>query len=219
MNEFLLTIPFSFAALFPVLNPLGFSVIFLALTQGAPAPIVNKLARQVAVNTFILLVAVLLIGAWILRFFGISIPIVQVGGGLVMAHIGWNLLNQATTPSENSDTAADEISNKNIKDMAFFPLTMPITAGPGSMTVTLTLGAHELHPTLTATAFAQAGVVVGIALSAITVFICYRYARRLTNFFGTAGTQVVTRLSAFLTLCIGVSVTWKGVEGLIRPYI
>lgn len=103
MLELIKAIPFSYAAIFPVLNPLGSAVIFLTLTKGATPIALRKLAFKVAVNTFILLLVILLTGSWILQFFGITVPVVEIGGGLVVAYIGWNTLNPATEAHADHD--------------------------------------------------------------------------------------------------------------------
>jgi multiple antibiotic resistance protein len=207
-------IPFVYAALFPVLNPFGSAVIFLALTRGVSHQVQNKLALKVALNTFVLLVIVLLSGSWILRLLGITIPVVQIGGGLVVAYIGWNILNQSTDPT-NDTTALT--SDKDAHNMAFFPLTMPLTAGPGCIAVTLTVGAHEVvRSSMTETYLGQLGAVIGILLASLTVFLCYRYANRLSRLLGTAGKQVIIRLAAFINLCIGIQIIAHGVHSLLH---
>ena len=217
MFDFIQAIPFSFAALFPVLNPLGCAVIFLTLTFGATRQELTRVSRKIAINTAILLIVVLFTGAWILRFFGITIPIVEVGGGLVITYIGWTLLNSTTTePKPNQPYAR---SDRDVSSLVFFPLTMPITAGPGCIAITLTIGAHETQHDLTATLMGQAGAVVGILLSSIVVFFCYNYAFLITKKLGTAGLEVIMRLSAFINLCIGLSVIWRGVQGLLIQVI
>lgn len=213
MFELIQAIPFSFAALFPVLNPLGSAIIFLTFTQSLAEPAIQKLALKVAINTFILLFVVLLTGSWVLRFFGITIPIVQIGGGLVVAYIGWSLLNQSNSSSNNGPSAAKDEQQAN--ELAFFPLTMPITAGPGCIAVTLTIGAHELTHDITTTLFGLLGAIIGIILAAASIFFCYRYADRLTNKLGASGKQVIMRLSAFINLCIGIEIIWHGVQGLM----
>ncbi len=213
MFELIQAIPFSFAALFPVLNPLGSAIIFLTFTQSLSEPAIQKLALKIAINTFFLLVVVLLTGSWILRFFGITIPVVQIGGGLVVAYIGWTLLNQSNGSNSNSPAKASNEEEAN--QLAFFPLTMPITAGPGCIAVTLTIGAHEFTHHITTTLLGQAGAVIGILLAALSIFFCYRYADRLTNKLGVSGKQVIMRLSAFINLCIGIEIIWHGVQALL----
>src|SRR5579872_1102008 len=158
MIEFVQAIPFTYAALFPVLNPLGCSVIFLALTMGLPEHDIVKLARKIGINTFILLLVVLFGGSWFLRIFGITVPAVQIGGGLVVAYIGWSLLNQPTASTGYGATPPKTESEAS--DMAFFPLTMPITAGPGCIAVTLTIGAHEASRSVSSTLLRQTGSII-----------------------------------------------------------
>ena len=100
--------------------------------------------------------------------------------------------------------------------LAFYPLTMPITAGPGCIAVTLTISAHETsaHSWMN-TLFGQAGAVIGILLSAGTVYICYRYAEAITRKLGSNGTNVIIRLSAFINFCIGLQITWHGISALM----
>lgn len=213
MIELVQAIPFSFAALFPVINPIGSAVIFLSMTQGVSPSGLHQLARKIAVNTFILLVTVLLTGSWILRFFGISIPVVQIGGGFVLAYIGWTLLNQSAANGARDPNVTQ--SEQNINDMAFFPLTLPITAGPGCIAVAITVGAHGIQNTVVSTTMVLAGMAIGILLAAGSVFLCYRFADQLTRMLGSTGTQVTVRLAAFVNLCIGIEIIWHGVHALI----
>ncbi len=203
---------FTFAALFPVLNPLAGAMIFLNLTRGAPRTLLNKLALEVALNTFILLVVVLFTGSWILTFFGITIPIVEIAGGFVVAFLAWAVLNEPVSdPSENNPIEND----KAVKDMAFFPLTMPLTAGPGCFAVTLAISAHETHKKLIDTVLSQASATVGILLASMTVWICYRYAKSITKKLGQSGSSVIMRLAAFINVCIGLQIMWRGIQGLL----
>src|SRR5580698_8611610 len=136
-----------FSALLPLINPLGSALIFLTLVGPAPIPVYHSLARRIAINTLLFFVIVDLVGSTILRFFGISLPIVEVAGGLVIAAIAWSLLNQSSTdPSPEKMQAAVQMQAgdiiKDLRQKTFYPFTFPITVGPGCMVVTLTLAAH-----------------------------------------------------------------------------
>lgn len=203
---------FTFAALFPVINPLAGAMIFLNLTRGAPRPLLNKLALEVSLNTFILLVVVLFTGSWILTIFGITIPIVEIAGGFVVAFLAWSILNQPTTETSENKTIEND---KAVKDMAFFPLTMPLTAGPGSFAVTIAISAHETHKKLIDTVIGQTCATIGILLAALSVFVCYRYAKSITKKLGHTGSSVIMKLSAFINVCIGLQIMWRGLQGLL----
>jgi multiple antibiotic resistance protein len=199
-------------ALLPIVDPLGGAPIYLAMTANLTSAERNRMAKAVAVNSFLLLITSALAGAYVLDFFGLSIPAVQVAGGIVVCLIGWQLLNSPQTqPAVDRTTAPspDELSQR-----AFYPMTMPLTVGPGSISVALTLGANPPpgFRSLLVTAVAHA---VGIFLVALGVFLCYRYAEIILRKLGPTGTGIVVRLTAFILLCIGVQICWNGVHALL----
>jgi multiple antibiotic resistance protein len=200
--------------LFPIVDPLGGAPIYLAMTSSLTSVERNRMARLVAINSFLLLLSSALIGAYVLDFFGLSIPAVQVAGGAVVCMIGWSLLNSPLSPKALGRGDAPTTTPEDLEQRAFYPMTMPLTVGPGSISVALTLGANPppgLRPLLLTT-LAHA---VGILLVAISVFLCYRYADRIVSKLGSTGTSVVVRLSAFILLCIGVQICWNGIHALI----
>ena len=202
------------SALFPIVNPLGGSPVFLALTRDYPRPLRRVLARQVALNSFILLIASLLIGTHILHFFGISIPVVQVGGGLIVISNGWTMLKS----KEQVDRGPDVQKKVNPDDVfrsAFYPLTLPLTVGPGSISMAITLGANEPHH-LGPNLLAILAAVIGSALVALSIYVCYGFADRLAAIIGESGMSIILRLSSFLLVCIGVQIFWNGASALLR---
>ena len=202
------------SALFPIVNPLGGSPVFLALTREYPAPARRILARQVAMNSFFLLIASFLIGTHILHFFGISIPVVQVGGGLIVISNGWAILKSKEEVDRSRDVQK-KVNTKDISRSAFYPLTLPLTVGPGSISMAITLGANEpwhLGPNL----LAILAAVIGSALVAVSIYICYGFAHRLAAIVGESGMSIILRLSSFLLVCIGVQIFWNGASALLR---
>jgi multiple antibiotic resistance protein len=201
------------SALFPIVDPLGGSAFFLAMTGDYQPGARRALSWQIALNSFILLVASYFVGTYILEFFGISLPIVQVGGGLVLIAMGWGILMQ-------QDASSDATSRKNIQTRdaaseAFYPLTLPLTVGPGSISVAITLGAnaahnHALHPLTIAAA------LVGSAVIGLSIFLCYGFADRLARVLGQTGMSVMIKLSSFLLLCIGAQIVWNGTKALLE---
>jgi multiple antibiotic resistance protein len=200
------------SALFPIVNPLGTSPIFLRLTPGYTSRERQILSWRIAVNSYVLLLASMLIGSHILSFFGISLPVVQVGGGLIVVANGWMLLQQREEPTQAQPNK--RISCDDIAANAFYPLTLPLTVGPGSISVAITLGANESlnHDSLTRLAAA----VVGTALVALTVYLSYRFAEKLAHLLGESAMNVIVRLSSFILVCIGVQIVWNGVEALVN---
>jgi multiple antibiotic resistance protein len=202
------------SALFPIVNPLGGSPIFLSLTKGYPMAARRALARKVAVNSFVLLIISFLIGTHILRFFGISIPVVQVGGGLIVAANGWALLRQQDQPERRS-ALRRTVDPTGIFRNAFYPLTLPLTVGPGSISVAITLGANEPNR-LGADLVATLAAAIATMLIALSIYICYGFADRLASVVGESGMNIMLRLSAFLLVCIGVQIMWNGMQALAK---
>jgi multiple antibiotic resistance protein len=214
----------SFSALLPLINPLGSALIFLSLVGPAPIPIYHSLARRIAINTVLFLTIIDLVGSALLRFFGISLPIVQVSGGLVIAAIAWSLLNQQSTdPSPEKMQAAaqmqvDELAG-NLQQKTFYPFTFPITAGPGCIVVMLTLAAQTPQRPIADNLLAHAGLLIAIIVLCTSVYFSYAYAPRLALHISPSTAHGILRVIAFILLCIGVQIAWNGLVPLIASVI
>jgi multiple antibiotic resistance protein len=201
-------------ALLPIVDPLGNAPIYISMTAGLGAEQRRRMARAVAINSFLLLLASTLAGAYVLDFFGLSIPAVQVGGGIVLCAMGWQLLHSPNAVPAIERTDASSWTPEYLGERAFYPMTMPLTVGPGSISVALTLGANQPpgFRSLLATSLAH---TVGILIVAFSVYLCYRFAAQILRKLGPVGTSVFMRLSAFILLCIGVQILWNGAHGLV----
>ncbi len=200
------------SALFPIVDPLGGSPIFLAMTKGYSPETRKELSWRIAVNSFFLLVGSYFIGIYILRFFGISIPVVQVGGGLIVISTGWTLLKQGG--DYGTKGAAASVAPKDPYHDAFYPLTLPLTVGPGSISVAITLGANApYHQGFDVLSIVSA--LVGCVLLAFSIFLCYGFADRVGHVLGVTGMTVILQLTSFLLVCIGVQIMWNGVSALL----
>jgi multiple antibiotic resistance protein len=201
-------------ALFPIVNPIGNTPIFLSLTRGLSSRGRATLARMIAINGLILIVISIFIGTHILAFFGISLPVVQVGGGLVVISTGWALLRQSDR-DESGGKGASQCNEADYSRQAFYPLTLPLTVGPGSISVAIAVGANraegsEWHwPPI-------AGMLLGAVLIAACIYWSYRFAEGLGRTLGDSAMNVVIRLSSFILLCIGVQILWNGASALLR---
>ena len=200
------------SALFPIVDPLAGSPIFLAMTSEYSRTTRKALSLRIAMDSFFLLVGSYFIGTHILSFFGISLPVVQVGGGLIVISTGWTLLKQGNCDDRKG--VQQNIPPEDPFRNVFYPLTLPLTVGPGSISVAITLGANApyhqgLHLLTILTA------IVGSALLAASVFLCYGYADRLGHVVGPTGMAVIMKLSSFLLVCIGVQILWNGAKLLL----
>ena len=205
-------------ALFPIVNPIGNTPIFLSLTPGLSSRARASLAKMIAVNGLILIVASIFIGTHILAFFGISLPVVQVGGGLVVISTGWTLLRRPNDEASDGNTTQRECGEENYSRQAFYPLTLPLTVGPGSISVAITVGANrpdgpEWRWPLVG------GMLLGAALIAASIYLSYRFAERIGRTLGDSAMNVLIRLSSFILVCIGVQILWNGLSALLRTVI
>jgi multiple antibiotic resistance protein len=199
-------------ALFPIVDPLGGSPFFLALTREYAPEARKALSWRIAVNSLFLLIGSYFVGTYILAFFGISLPVVQLGGGLIVIATGWMLLKQR---DDEKHDVHRTVQPQDPFHQAFYPLTMPLTVGPGSISVAITLGAnaarhHAYHP-LTILA-----ALIGMVLIGISILLCYAFADRLAQMLGATGMTVITQLSSFFLVCIGVQIAWNGIKELLE---
>ena len=201
------------AALLPIVNPFGGAPVFLAMTADCTPQLRKTLARRVAANAFLLLLAAVFVGTYVLDFFGLSVPVVQVAGGMIVCGLGWDLLRQDATvpdPALAADPAAADIGTR-----AFYPLTLPLTVGPGTLSVAITIGANHSHGMRTLLVNG-ASELIGVTITAAIILVCYSSAHRMLRALGATGTSVLVRLSAFILLCIGVQIFWNGASALIE---
>jgi multiple antibiotic resistance protein len=205
-------------ALFPIVNPIGNTPIFLSLTRGLTSQGRTVLARMIAVNGLVLILASIFIGTHILAFFGISLPVVQVGGGLVVISTGWALLRQPNDGDSGESGARKECNEADYSRQAFYPLTLPLTVGPGSISVAITVGADRPEgsewrwPLI-------GGMLLGSALIAASIYLSYRFAERIARTLGESAMNIMIRLTSFILVCIGVQILWNGLSALLRTVV
>jgi len=205
-----------FHALFSIVNPISGALIFRTVTDSRPLDTHGKLARQVALNSLAVMMGALWAGSYIMAFFGITLAALRVAGGVVVALSGWRLLN---APESHDQRKRDQAASaEGADDIALFPLTIPFTTGPGTIAVAVALGAG--HPSLFAglTWFFLGMTGAAVAMTAV-IWVTYSYADRLTQMMGRTGTRTVTRLSAFLLLCIGVQILITGFVDVLEPLL
>ncbi len=206
------TVPTSFAALMPVVNPFGTAIIILGLVGAQPPEVYRRLAGRVALLMLVYIAVVELIGQWLLHFFGISLPVLQLVGGLTLAAMGWRTLaGSAQTSSASAMTHQDAGA---VMDRAFYPYTFPLTVGPGTMVVVLTLSAHATRDDMLDTVLAHLGIFIGAILQAVLVYVSYRAAPKLAQRLSPSAITAIQQLMAFILLGIGGQIAWGGVTAL-----
>lgn len=207
VKVFLLTI----SALFPIVDPLAGSPIFLAMTAELTRDTRKALAWRITFDSLLLMIGSYFIGAHVLNFFGVSLPVVQVGGGLVVVSVGWTMLMEKEDVHEKANKS---VQSEAVFGRAFYPLTLPLTVGPGSISVAITLGANATHRYGFHIWIILAALIAMVAV-ALSIFLCYGFADRLARMLGKTGMTVIVRLSSFLLVCIGVQIMWNGISALL----
>ena len=217
LHELTKTVLLIVASLFPIINPPAAAFIILSMVPHASPAERAELARRIAINSFVILLASLSIGAYLLSFLGISIAVLRVAGGFIIAMAGWNLLQSSGDDGSEAQPVAGGDSTLRIK--AFYPFTLPITVGPGSISVAITLGAHlpaELHESHLLSPRVLIAAIGGIVLICLIIYLCYLYARKAEQLLGRSGTSMVMRLSSFILLCIGVQIISTGIKAYLQ---
>ena len=191
--------------------------IYFGATQTLETRVRKQVSRWVAIYAFFIITASLYVGAYVLSFFGISLPVLQVAGGIVIAISGWKMLSgpDAATAQRRSETENALPIHMSPSRLAFYPLTMPLTTGPGTISVAISLGANRPNGMGEALLAFLFQTVLATALLCLVVFIFYRHSGRLARAIGATGTAIIVRLSAFLLFCIGIQMLWKGTSLLL----
>lgn len=207
--DLIATFLLAYPALFSIVNPVAGAFVFNEATAGRDDAAIARLSAAVARYSFLVLLAALFTGASVLGFFGISLAALRIAGGLVLATFAWRLL---VVPDARTEQKRGEAAPAREEDsgIAFFPLTIPFTTGPGTIAVAVTLGTG--HPRAGFSLEYAVGLALAALATAVTIWVFYRYARRIAGMLGPTGTQVISRLSAFVLLCIGVQILIIGIS-------
>ncbi|OJB05424.1 MarC family protein [Burkholderia ubonensis] len=213
VNRLISEILFGFTGLMGIINPIGIAFLFLERTESLTEQERDMLAKKVAFNSFIVLLVAFFAGTPVLHFFGISMEALRIGGGFAVA--GWRMLNEPDVPG-GGDTPVKPIDVSTVMKRAFFPLTVPLTTGPGSIATAIALNANRTHK-LSEFALSSLVSIAVSALVALVIWQTYSRSAFLARYLGTEGTKVAMRVSAFLLLCIGVQIMLTGFSEFLRP--
>jgi len=205
MEHFLQAIPMAFLALFPLVNPVGAIPLFCTLTSDGTNEYRKKMAFKTSLNVVIILIVFLLIGKLLLEFFGISLPVLKIAGGLIVAHTAWEMV---TSKNKLTKEETSELDDK--EDISFTPMAMPMLSGPGSIGIVIGLTSANSVSSISY----YLGFSVGIILLGIIVYILLIISLRLFKLLGTTGIGVMSRIMGFFILAIAVEIIYQGLLGL-----
>jgi multiple antibiotic resistance protein len=205
-------------ALFPVVNPLG-----SAFMVSPYLVILDKDKRRVAVQkitfyAFCICTVSLFAGHWILELFGLSIPVIQLAGGIMICKIGWESLASDKKPDDNESALTNGNTDRftYIQDKLFYPITFPVTTGAGTISVLFTLSAHSARANVKQYLINTCAILLAIVFICILIYIFYLNTKRIINFVGSQGKTIIDRITAFLIFCVGLQIAVTGISSLVK---
>jgi multiple antibiotic resistance protein len=204
-----------FISLFPPVNPLGTALIVDPLLHGMEEGKRKAAAKKIALYSFTICSISLVAGSWFLKLFGLTIPVVQIGGGIMICRMGWQLLSTGSDP-EDSKEKASPANYGSIDDILFYPVAFPMTTGAGTISVLLTLSAHASRIDSAEYFINLSAIFLSVIIMTLVIYICYSYTPTLIRRLGSRGSQIVNRLSAFFVFCVGIQILSEGIKALIK---
>jgi multiple antibiotic resistance protein len=210
-----------FVALFPPVNPIGTALIVDPLLRGLDSSGRKAASRRIALYCFVICASAMLIGSWLFKLFGISLPVVQVAGGILICRMGWQFLSSDAGDSGAKESQSASVPNRapgDVEGILFYPLAFPMTTGAGTISVLLTLSAHAHSRVGLTTYFLNLGALfAAIVAMCILIYLSYAFTPALLRGLGPRGEQIVNRLSAFLVFCVGIQIAVGGITHLVQP--
>lgn len=215
LSSFLSTFLYVFTSLVTVVNPIGAAMFFLTITSGATRAQRMTLSNKVCIYLLIMALVTLCAGSFVLSFFGISLGVLRVAGGLILFSAGWLALNNTSSSSEGEEEVESTAgahkprTDQDWMKLAFYPFTMPLTLGPGAIAVTTAIGTS-----MNFTIPNVIGAFAAALANALIVWLCFRYADRITEILGPSGSDAIGRIFSFILVCLGVQIFWTGFSEL-----
>ena len=214
LSSFLSTFLYVFTSLVTVVNPIGAAMFFLTITSGATRAQRMTLSNKVCITSDYG-AGDLCAGSFVLSFFGISLGVLRVAGGLILFSAGWLALNNTSSSSEGEEEVESTAgahkprTDQDWMKLAFYPFTMPLTLGPGAIAVTTAIGTS-----MNFTIPNVIGAFAAALANALIVWLCFRYADRITEILGPSGSDAIGRIFSFILVCLGVQIFWTGFSEL-----
>lgn len=202
-------------ALFPVVNPIGSAFVVMPYFAQLDPAGKKRAVRTITLYAFCVCTVTLIAGQWILRLFGLSIPVVQLAGGLMICKMGWDFLSSDKDASAGSSGDVQGAPSRSIDDQLFYPLTFPLTTGAGTISVLLTLSAHGADADLRRMLFNTGAILLAIVLMCVLVYGFFLNTQRIGRYLGSQGERIFNRLIAFFIFCVGLQIAVTGVKALM----
>lgn len=221
IHSFIQLVFIGIIALFPVVNPIGSAF----MVNPYLAPLSNsdkkKAVKKITLYAFCLCIVSLFAGHYILELFGISIPVIQLAGGIMICKMGWEFLSAKDDNTSKETTNSDQNGaalNEKIDGKLFYPVTFPVTTGAGTISVLFTLSAHSAASDISHYLVNTSAIIIAIVVMCILIYFFYLNTKRITNYLGDSGRNIVSRITSFLIFCVGLQIAVSGIQNLIHTY-
>jgi len=205
-------------ALFPVVNPIGSAFMVSPYFENLTRSEKRIAVGRITIYAFLICIISLFAGQWILRLFGISIPVVQLAGGIMICKMGWEFLSSEPKrpSSEDLDNEPNISGYKNIINKLFYPITFPATTGAGTISVLFTLSAHGATFGTGAYYINTGAILAAIVVICIMIWFFYLNTKTIIQYLGANGENIVNRISAFLIFCVGLQIGISGLKAIFK---
>lgn len=221
IHDYIYTFVSSFIALFPVMNPIGSGFIVNGFLEGLDDIQRKTYAKKIITNCLLIGIGSLLAGHLILLLFGLAVPVIQLGGGIIICKTGLEWLSDSGTgKTDKTQSTIDHLKLDDIEKKLFYPISFPIALGPGSISVIFTLMASAaVKGNLLSTGFNYAIIALAIISLLITLYIFLSQGTRIMKKLGRSGNMVLNKLIAFITFCIGIQIIVTGIAKIFHLQI
>lgn len=203
-------------ALFPVVNPIGSALIVNHYFAGLSKSEKRNVVLKINFYAFLMCSVTLFAGHFILQLFGITIPVIQLAGGIMICKTGWEFLTAGKPEEHSTDAVNRPVTKKDLQDKLFFPITFPITMGAGTMAVLFTLSAHGANSNFSSYMLNSVALLISVLALCVMLYICYMNAETLLKYTGSNGEKIINRIVAFLTFCVGLQIAVTGIKALFK---
>jgi MarC family membrane protein len=207
----------AFVALFPLVNPIGSAFIIDGFLKDLNPEQRKSAAKKIVIHSFLIAIGTLLLGHFILLLFGLAIPVVQVGGGIIIAKTGMEWLSGSGTTSETDEKAKHKMSMEEVEKKLFYPISFPIVIGAGSISVIFTLMANKaVHDNLIENSINYSIIALVVCVMLAILYIFLVQGHKLKEKLGESANMVINKLIAFITFCIGIQIFVTGVSKIFH---
>lgn len=220
MKELFQAIGLGLVVLLPLANPLTTVALFLGLSGNMNNVERNRQSMMASIYVFAIMMVAYYAGQVVMNTFGISIPGLRIAGGLIVAFIGFRMLfpQQKAHESLEAQSKSEELKEEPTANIAFVPLAMPSTAGPGTIAMIISSASTVKH----GVNFPEWVVLVAppliFALVGLILWGCLRSSGAIMRLVGKGGIEAISRLMGFLLVCMGVQFIINGVLEIISTY-